>query len=275
MASDIDLAALLSQNLQLSQTVQTQAPVQVQLQTQQQQPQQPAQPSAPIVYASTHYIPSAHLHRRPASTPLPQPSPALPSESPSDDDLIHTLMSHNIHPASLLPAQRSLFANASPEQRLRLLELWRIAGPGPHVWSPTSVGAVELNVASEEEAAKARLEAQLRDRRASAVDSGVGESDADMDMCGSEADNGYQQQQHAEPYVLSGYEMLAARDYAAPQETMLRESSSRYNRATDPVFKGNGADSGWGSKNVEDMENQYGAFQMRDFVDGQDDGMMF
>jgi hypothetical protein len=65
--------------------------------------------------------------------------------------------------------------------------------------------------------------------------------------------------QSAEPYMTSGYEMMARREYekSAQEEAPLKESI-KYNQATDPVYNG-----GLWQKNVGsvlDMENQYGAY---------------
>lgn len=60
----------------------------------------------------------------------------------------------------------------------------------------------------------------------------------------------------AEPYMASGYDMLARREY----EQSAKESS--YNQATDPVYNSTGGNGLW-QKNVgsiSDMENNYGAF---------------
>ena len=62
--------------------------------------------------------------------------------------------------------------------------------------------------------------------------------------------------ENAEPYIVSGYDMLAKREY---EQSALQEST-RYNHATDPVYNAN---NGLWDKNVGsilDMENQYGAF---------------
>jgi hypothetical protein len=59
----------------------------------------------------------------------------------------------------------------------------------------------------------------------------------------------------AEPYVLSGYETLAQRDYLE-QSMMLRESQTKCNQVTDPVFLG--AESPKPAQ--EGMENHYGIY---------------
>lgn len=65
----------------------------------------------------------------------------------------------------------------------------------------------------------------------------------------------------AEPYMASGYEMMAMREYeeSARAQDAVKETP-RYSQATDPVYNtGNGL---W-QKNVGsviDMENNYGAY---------------
>lgn len=65
---------------------------------------------------------------------------------------------------------------------------------------------------------------------------------------------------HAEPYMMSGYELLAQREYEQSNSSPLRETT-RYNQSTDPAFRATGT---W-EKGVGDMENRYGRFmEMRD-----------
>lgn len=75
----------------------------------------------------------------------------------------------------------------------------------------------------------------------------------------------------AEPYIVSGYDMLARREYeksAVATENTLREST-KYNQATDPVYNHARENNGLWQKHVGstiDMENNYGAFaQARDY----------
>jgi hypothetical protein len=68
-----------------------------------------------------------------------------------------------------------------------------------------------------------------------------------------------------EPYIVSGYDMLAQRDYeeSAQSATDHLQDSTRYNQATDPVYNNANSNGGLWEKNVGsllDMENKYGAF---------------
>jgi len=81
--------------------------------------------------------------------------------------------------------------------------------------------------------------------------------------------------QNAEPYILSGYEALAKREYDQQLQEQRLQESTRYNQAVDPIYK---ATAGmWEKRGLQDMENQYGAFaQMREhsFVGYGDDDMV-
>lgn len=70
--------------------------------------------------------------------------------------------------------------------------------------------------------------------------------------------------QNAEPYVLSGYELMARREYeeSALQAASHLKESSRYNQATDPAYNAGGNGRLWEKHvgSILDMENQYGAF---------------
>jgi hypothetical protein len=57
--------------------------------------------------------------------------------------------------------------------------------------------------------------------------------------------------------MTTGYEMLAQREYERSNSTLLKETT-KYNQATDPVFR---SGSGSWDKGVAEMENRYGAFE--------------
>jgi hypothetical protein len=68
------------------------------------------------------------------------------------------LRQHSIDPSALLPNQIHLFQNADNEQRLRLLELWRIAPPSYPLEEHLSGTWVDTSVEREEVLAKIRFE---------------------------------------------------------------------------------------------------------------------
>jgi hypothetical protein len=157
----------------------------------------------------------------------------------------------------LFPSQIELFQNADDDQRLRLLELWRISPPQGrqgypsgtdynmsrqlYDWPPTSL-------AQEEAMAKLRYEKEYEQQQAKGQDMAA---QASRDLSTSP--------QVAEPYMSSGYDMLARREY----EESSRKEPPSYNQATDPVYNSTGNNGGLWQKNagsILDMENQYGAY---------------
>jgi hypothetical protein len=69
---------------------------------------------------------------------------------------------------------------------------------------------------------------------------------------------------HAEPYVVSGYEALK------PESSAVPESTTSYSQSTDPVYKGHDF---WRQPTTDrrvrqSMEDQYGAYQMRNMYFG-------
>lgn len=231
-----ELAQLFAANMHLSQQAQ-----------QMQQPQQPEpvqqqiEPEAPkaIVYASSHYT---HSHHVVPTRSVSEPPARTHIEM---SELGSILLRNSINPELLFPSQVELFQNADDDQRLRLLELWRISPPQGrqgypsgtdynlsrqlYDWPPTSL-------AQEEAMAKLRYEKQQQEEQNA------------RELSTSP--------QVAEPYMMSGYDMLAKREY----EQSAKESN--YNQATDPVYNSAGQNGLW-QKNVgsiSDMENNYGAY---------------
>lgn len=209
-----------------------------------QQQQEPEEPTQQIVYASTHYTHSHHV-----ASPRSASEPAMKTHIDASD-LAAVLMRNSIDPSLLFPSQIDLFQNADDDQRLRLLELWRISPPQGRQGHPAGAG-FELSrqlydwpptsLAQEETMAKLRYEKQQ-----------------------VELNKTSPMTQSAEPYMASGYEMMAQREYeksAKAAENSLKEST-KYNQATDPVYNSAGSSGLW-QKNVGsvmDMENNYGAF---------------
>ncbi|KAK2741474.1 hypothetical protein FQN57_005607 [Myotisia sp. PD_48] len=147
---------------------------------------------------------------------------ALPT--PSSTSVEDILRNHNVDPACLYPSQLHLFSQADQEQRTRLIELWRI--------SP-SIPAGDINPS--------------QTQQSTGQDSMMM---VDFDP------------QHTEPYVVSGYESLAQRDYQLSAGQSHSEPCSRQEefspdvkRACDPVHK-------------QVMENQYGAYELKKFYMG-------
>jgi hypothetical protein len=249
-----ELTRLFSASMNLSQT--TAPPTYQQalqdppVQEQQEQEQAPKQ----IVYASQHYTHSHHVSPRSASEP-----PLKTHIDPSH--LADVLLRNSIDPTLLFPSQVDLFQNADDDQRLRLLELWRISPPTGrqgypsgtdynmsrqlYDWPPTSL-------AQEEAMAKLRYDKQQAE---SAQQAAIQQHQQQLEQSMSAA--------NAEPYMSSGYEMMARREY---EESALAENAlkdlNKYNQATDPVYNNTGNNGLW-QKNVgsiSGMENNYGAY---------------
>lgn len=225
-----------------------------------------ARVASPIVYSSTHYTHSSHVAQSPSTAPARTHIDAA--------DLQNIFLNNSIDPSLLFPSQVDLFQNADDSQRLRLLELWRISLPSGRPGSPLSPDDIQYNVAQqlydwpptslaqEEAMAKLRYEHIMAEKTQSEHILGHEEELAHSMSPKSEsaavketrvflASNS----ENAEPYMASGYDMLAKREYEASAEAALRESQ-RYNQATDPVYNSPGKDMG----NIMEMENRYGAF---------------
>ncbi|KAF2797806.1 hypothetical protein K505DRAFT_322319 [Melanomma pulvis-pyrius CBS 109.77] len=239
--------------------------------------QEPEKTSQPITYISQHYththhvVPIRHIPQEPVKTQVDL------------SELQAVLLRNSIDPSLLFPSQIDLFQNADDDQRLRLLELWRISPPQGrqgypegtdyntsrqlYDWPPTSL-------AQEEAMAKLRYE-QLQVERAQQEEIQAHQQQLDESMdqgtesAAVQATRDLLTSSSAEPYILSGYEMMASREYeASAQAASHLKESTKYNQATDPVYNNTGGNGGLWEKNVGsilDMENQYGAFaQARD-----------
>ncbi|KAH0541928.1 hypothetical protein FGG08_003648 [Glutinoglossum americanum] len=273
-----DLVALFSRNLTLS----NQAQVIPATQADSPQPQPAIDPQAvekPKYSISQHYHHSAHLAS--SAPPSTAPSPAL-GEQTTDVVTAEIILSRNgVDPTTLIPSQLMLFREADVSQKMRLVELWRISPPNASAhelgnWSQTNLQQGE-NMATvdskgdreEQEKLGILMHEQQLDQpnnvwaeqgQSSNQSLGVvpisGGDSRDID-CGHQQDN-------AEPYILSGYESLAKRDYEAQAqmdteshivkstyqplgsavggdwtpEMQLFQENQRYTRATDPVYTG-------------------------------------
>jgi hypothetical protein len=241
---------------------------------------------APIAYASTHYTHSRHV----VAPAVPGPSTPSPRPQLSDQEMYDTLVQHSIDPHALLPNQVALFRGAGLDQRLRLLELWRISPPNQNAsydlyklqqsWPETSVEREEEMARLRHERAREQRDwLPPRPQPASDLDPAESRATASAETApgppaGSvparpaSAPGQRTSSAAAEPYMLSGYEMLARREYEASQQQQQQHAplgeSKRYNRATDPAFMGAGA---WG-------EGQENAGAKGAQVLGQDDEMV-
>lgn len=270
-----DELAQLFQNMQFSHQAAA-----FQQQQQQQQQQQMATPNIPetpekkndtLIYASAHYTPNT-AHVRAESEPSRSPPPPY-REALMPEAMAETLRQHSIDPSALLPNQIDLFLNADYEQRLRLLELWRISPPSypldQHLqgrWSAT-------NMEKEENEARMRYEQQMQVRPVPQEEQMLagpitpirqeGEPAwppaARMRAASIAAGQGPLRHAEVEPYIVNGYEIAAA----SP-------------RAVEPVYAAAGL---WQAPSYAEtmhqveqrqlqLENQYGMYeQIRNHAD--------
>ena len=225
----------------------------------------------PITYSiSQHYHHSAHVmqnHVSPAAS-----TAALPSATPAEEDLKEILVQSSIDPSCLLDSQLTLFKNAGGEQRSRLIELWRISPP-----EYASYGAQELvdelggwqntTLEQEEEMAKLRFQRKHTGARGAHDDVQMGKEQDDLRLSGMDY-------QAVEPYMTSGYEYLAQRDYNRQVQAEATTNKAyqppgavitgRNENDTDPVCQPR---EWWYRYSAnQPMEHQYGMFdQMNQF----------
>ncbi|KAL1959246.1 hypothetical protein VTO42DRAFT_2433 [Malbranchea cinnamomea] len=200
-------------------------------------PSPPRDARPPMVHSiSQHYHHSSHLALLPAQTSLDMSD--LPDESPEE-----ILRRNGIDPSSLYPSQLTLFQNAALEQKARLIELWRI--------SPSSVRSAGDRQPTGHPHNQTTRPAAL------------GPQDEEM----MEEDH-FDHYEHAEPYVLSGYEQMAQREYElSAKRAQEAAQGSAYKPSNDPVYKGHDF---WQQSSTlqQSMENQYGAHEMRSMYFG-------
>ncbi|KAI0395734.1 hypothetical protein F5Y17DRAFT_422069 [Xylariaceae sp. FL0594] len=260
-ACEEELSSLLSRNLTLDRQ-----------QQQQQQQQQHVPPEfEPIKYSiSQHYHHSAHVvQENNAVTAFQRPS----FEPAGLTTMVEQVLSHHgIDPSCLSPPQLELFKTADSPQKIRLLELWQICPPkrmeNEHAlaWTATTM---EL----EETAASLRHESRVQGEE-SAQRNSLLSLDGTPPTPVQSSDGHWVHTADVEPYMMSGYEMLAQREYEESMKRQLEEDmpptkglcspfggvvgTNNYRPATDPVYASDAA------CRQRAMENQYGAYQQMD-----------
>jgi hypothetical protein len=279
MATQDELAALFSRNLSLENHYV--APV-----------EQPSAVEAPIVYSiSQHYHHSAHIASQRPSRPASEP----PQTDQFTVEII--LARHGVDVNSLSPSQIELFKTADTTQQMRLVELWRISPPGygGHALTHGLVNMPSTSFEQEESMAVLRYERQMNEERMSraggelhAMDSESTMSDESgtipMPMTPIQAGDG--RWSSPEPYMTSGYEILAQRDYersAGPSKDVYSHFGTSiggptYNQATDPVYNStpetqrySNVSGDWAQlmeQRRQVMENQYGTYAQFQQSDG-------
>lgn len=196
-------------------------------------PQRDPQPQ--ITYITQHYHHSAH---QAAMTPSVEEMRA--SEQ---------LARHGIDESILFPSQIKLFCQAQPEQRSRLIQLWSIAPQsyGNQLLVRDVVSWPQTSMQQEEEAAQSRY----------------------MRMQAESGRNSSEQRQHAEPYMVEGYETLPDVTNGAT-ESGLATRAKEYNRALDPAYQSSRE---WWVQESHPIEHQYGMLQQMKQLADQDQNM--
>lgn len=174
-----ELAQMFAQNMHVSQM----GPSQQQQQQQQPAPifehvpQQSEKTDQPVSFVSGHYTGMAHLRPDTTSEPSRSPPPPYHEALMPEDVMAETLRQNSIDPSALLPSQIQLFQNANYDQKLRLLELWRISPPSypleQHVqsqWSSTSLEQEEAEARSRYEQQQVQVQAAPRRREEHMLD---------------------------------------------------------------------------------------------------------
>lgn len=202
-----------------------------------------SQPS-PITYSITqHYHHSAHIARQAAAA-----GPEALHPSPEVTHTNDALRSQNIDPSTLSPEQIELFEHAMPEQKSRLIQIWQIC---PETNQATGLHQFVGNQQQQQQHENVPME------------------DYEMDM--TQEGSGESHEQHdAEPYMVSGYEMLAQREYERSAQRSIADISHQecppnepttgapYKVANDPIYQ---SQRWWEHTDQQPLEHQYGAFE--------------
>jgi hypothetical protein len=227
--------------------------------------------------ASQHYHHSAHVARRAPAKPVQAQNARAPEAG--EAAAISMLTQHGIDPAVLSTSQLMLFVQGDMEQKLRLVELWRLFPeslrqqsyqPGFQQQQQQQQPAQPMRMicAAETQPLAERanmaasngsypLQQETVDYMANGAGPGVSTHAEAEQSVRSDPQPGQRDEflpnASAEPYMASGYEELARRDYLQQLQGH-RETYSPlgaavgnahlYKQATDPAYQGS---SGWGA----------------------------
>ncbi|KAK3393466.1 hypothetical protein B0H63DRAFT_458281 [Podospora didyma] len=211
-----ELATLFSQNLTLEprrEPAPAPAPVQVPVQV-------PAQEEK-IVYISQHYTHSAHIARHDVHVPqqqhllqlLPPRSVSEPPPQLENSAVETVLRKYGVSTSGLSSAQLQLFKTVDDPQRLKLIELWRACPPTNSNDNPTLLWSM-TTVDQEEILAKMRYEQKQRatEQQTTAIMSLDGTPLTPI-QGGDGRWLAATSHSYMEPYMASGYEDMARREY--------------------------------------------------------------
>ncbi|KAK3941110.1 hypothetical protein QBC46DRAFT_110223 [Diplogelasinospora grovesii] len=264
MQSQEELSALFARNLTLNPVVQQHlAPAPA---------PEPQQEEKKIVYISQHYNHSAHLVASQPQSPRPASEPPQLEHSAVE----RVLRNYGVDPSGLSAAQLQLFKTVDTPQQLKLMELWRVCPPTNSNNNPT-LAWNSTTVQQEEVLAKLRYDDNQRQQQQQ-------QQETIMSLDGTpltpiQAGDGrwvttMVSSHYMEPYMASGYEEMARREYEESARRALAEAHAMeqskeiyslgsmptpgYNPAhADPVYNRNTmADVEW--RRQEAMADQYG-----------------
>lgn len=224
---------------------------------------------SPIHYVSTHYTHTTHIKNDNMSESSSSPPPPY-HEMTTAEAMAQALRDNSIDPNSLRQNQIHLFAHADYDQRLRLLELWRISPPSYPLEQHLSNSIQPTSLEQEESQARQRYEMQnevrrqqryvefdthiepmspIRDANEPAWPPAARFRAASIAASRPQTRHGLE----AEPYMVNGYQ-------ASEQQHQAQ------NQALDPVYAA--ANGLWQAPSYaqaatsnQAMEDQYGAYQ--------------
>ncbi|KAK3335799.1 hypothetical protein B0T19DRAFT_452948 [Cercophora scortea] len=191
----------------------------------------PAQQEHNIVYISQHYTHSAHVARQQQQQDVqpPQQPPRPASEPPQIQHAAveSVLKSHGVETSGLSSAQLQLFKTVDDSQRLKLIELWRASPPtnstdNPTLeWSMTTVGQEEI-LAKLRYEQRQRVEEEQQQQQQTHLLSLDGTPLTPIQ--GGDGRWIAASHSYMEPYMASGYEEMARREYEESERRAFAEA---------------------------------------------------
>ncbi|CAK7268456.1 hypothetical protein SEPCBS57363_003105 [Sporothrix epigloea] len=238
-----------------------------------------------IVYSiSQHYHHSAHTINPKALVEQPQPEQQRQPETAEQ-----MLMQNGINPYALTPVQLALFQMSAPDRREYLLQLWRICPPTQNATDPNAGAAdavwdtmdadMEKDVSSSQPHVQQETQQPfLQEQTTATTTTDTATQSPDGRWLHSSSQN------YMEPYMASGYEELARREYMASSTPRTKYTYDNVNphgtfdvqlrhTATDPVYANRLSAASYPGRaswpqqhqSAMEMENQYGTLMaMRD-----------
>lgn len=238
-------------------------------------------PEEKIVYISQHYNHSSHIARHDVHVTQQQSSrPASEPPQGEHSAIESVLREYGVNTSGLSSAQLQLFKTVDDAQKMHLIDLWRICPPTNSNDNPTLAWSM-TSVSQEEILAKLRYEQrqQQQQQQQQQVDTPILSLDGTPIQAGDGrwGTSAAAAQSYMEPYMASGYEDMARREYEESErraaffaEAMMQTrqkdaySSSHFAIATagptynpahaDPVYNVSTVD--W--RRQEAMADQYG-----------------